>query len=99
MAIKIDTGIVSTTANQIANTNQKISDDFSSVDAAISTLSRNWEGAASDAALWAFSNIRNRYYDNRYAVVNDLVAFMKNQVGEGYEQTETAIVSAASAFK
>ena len=54
---------------------------------------------ASDAAFRKFNNIKNTYYDNRFKVVNDMVNFMKKQVGEGYEQTETAIVSAASAFK
>ena len=99
MAIKIDTNAVRTTATQIANTNQKISNDFSSVESAISNLNRNWDGMASDAAFRKFNNIKNTYYDNRYKVVNDMVNFMKKQVGEGYEQTETAIVSAASAFK
>lgn len=99
MAIKIDTNAVRTTAKLIANSNQKISNDFSSVESAISTLNKNWNGTASDAAFRKFNNIKNTYYDNRFKVVNDMVNFMRKQVGDGYEQTETAIVSAASAFK
>ncbi len=99
MAIKIDTNAVRTAATQIANTNQKISNDFSSVESAISSLNKNWDGTASDAAFRKFNNIKNTFYDNRFKVVNDMVNFMRKQVGEGYEQTETTIVSAASAFK
>lgn len=99
MAIKIDINAVRTAATQIADSNQEINNDFRSVESAISTLNRNWEGTASDAAFRKFSNLKNTYYDNRFKVVNDMVNFMKKQVGESYEQTETAIASAASAFK
>ncbi|HBM98592.1 MAG TPA: hypothetical protein DD413_04130 [Ruminococcus sp.] len=99
MAIKIDTNAVRAAAAQIANTNQKISSDFSSVESAITSLNRNWEGTASDAAFRKFNNIKNTYYSNRFNAVNDMVNFMRRQVGEGYEQTEAAIASAASAFK
>lgn len=99
MAIKIDTGAVRTTASQIANVNKKINDDFSAVETAINNLNKNWDGSASDTAIRKFQNIKSTYYNNRYNVVNDMVNFMLKQVGEGYEKAETAIVSAASAFK
>ena len=99
MAIQIDTNKVKTVATQIATTNQKISSDFSAVESAISNLNRNWDGTASNVASKKFNNIKNMYYDNRFNVVNDMVNFMKNQVGESYEKLESAIVSAASAFK
>lgn len=99
MAIKINTGTVSATATQIANVNKKIKNDFSSVETAINNLNRSWDGNASDTAMSKFKSIKNTYYDNRYNVVNDMVNFMKKQVGEGYDNVEKAIVSAASAFK
>ena len=99
MAVKINTGTVSTAATQIANVNRKIKNDFSSVETAVSNLNKNWEGSASETAMSKFKSIKSAYYDNRYNVVNDMVNFMKKQVGEGYDNVETAIVSAASAFK
>ena len=78
---------------------QKIKNDFSSVESAINSLNNNWDGSASDAAVRKFQNIRNNHYNNRFNVINDMVNFMLNQVGEGYEKTETTISSAASAFK
>lgn len=99
MAIKIDTSRVRSTASQISTMNKKIKNDFSSVESAINSLNNNWDGSASDAAVRKFQNIKNNYYNNRFNVVNDMVNFMLNQVGEGYEKTETTISSAASAFK
>ncbi len=99
MSIKIDTNIVRTTAVQIAATNQKISDDFSPLENAISNMNSNWSGTASNAALEKFRNIKSTFYDDRFLVINDMVNFMNKQIGDGYETTETAITSAASAFK
>lgn len=99
MAIKIDTSRVRSTASQISTMNKKIKNDFSSVESAINSLNNNWDGSASDAAVRKFQNIRNNHYNNRFNVINDMVNFMLNQVGEGYEKTETTISSAASAFK
>lgn len=99
MAIKIDTGAVRNTARQIAKTNQKINEDFSSVNSAITNLNNNWDGTASDAAMRKFQNIKNIFLDSRYNVVNNIVNFMNVQIGDGYEKTETSIATAASAFK
>lgn len=99
MAIKVNTAIVRSTASQISSINNKIKNDFSTIDTAINNLNANWDGSASDAAIRKFQNIKNNYYNNRYNVVNDMVNFMLKQVGEGYESTETVVSSAASAFK
>ena len=99
MAIKINTGAVSTAATQIAKINQNINNDFSMVESAMNTLNRSWDGGASDNAIRKYQNIKNNYYQNRYNVIQQLVNFMRKQAGEGYEKTEQAIQSAAAAFK
>jgi len=99
MAIKINTGAVSTAATQIAKINQNISNDFSMVESAMNTLNRSWDGGASDNAIRKYQNIKNNYHQNRYDVIKQMVNFMRKQAGEGYEKTEQAIQSAASAFK
>ena len=99
MAIKVNTAVIKSTASQISSVNKKINNDFSTVESAINTLNRNWDGSASDNAIRKFQSIKNNFYNNRYNVVNDMVNFMLKQVGEGYENTETTVSSAASAFK
>lgn len=99
MAIKVDTSAVATTAQDIYNKNKTIREDFVCVDAAIQRLGESWDGTASDRAMEAFRHIKNSYCDNRYNVVDNLVNYMKNQVGDSYEKTEASISSAAQAFK
>ena len=99
MAIKVNTAVVKSTANQIATVNKNIKNDFTAVQNAINSLNTNWDGSASEAAFRKFNDIKNKHYDKRYGVVNDMVSFMLKQVGENYEGTETIISSAASAFK
>ena len=99
MAIMINTGIVITTATQIDKVNKNIKNDFSFVEAAVNDLNRSWDSSASDHAIFKFHSIKNTYYNNRYNIVNDMVNFMKKQVNEGYDKVETAVASAASAFK
>lgn len=99
MAIKVNTALVKSTANQIAVVNKNIKNDFTSVQNAINSLNTNWDGSASEAAFRKFNDIKSKHYEKRYSVVNDMVNFMLKQVGENYERTETIISSAASAFK
>ena len=99
MAIKIDTEIVRSTASKISFENKKINYDFSAAESAVKTLGRYWEGNAYDVAATKFRSIKNDFSSNRFNVVNDMVNFMLKQVAEEYENTETAISSAASAFK
>lgn len=99
MAINVNIAVVKSTAYQIATVNKNIKNDFTAVQKAINSLNNNWDGTASDAAFRKFNNIKNTYYDNRFNIVNDMVNFMRKQVGEGYEDTEATVSSAASAFK
>ncbi len=99
MALKVNTNAIRTAATSIAKKNKNIKDDFSSVEKVMNELDANWEGTASNSAISKYKNIKNTYYNNRYEVINDMVNFMKKQAGDGYENVETTVVSAASAFK
>lgn len=99
MAIQINTPAVIATADQIDTLNKRIRDDLSDIDSAIRTLQHSWEGNASASCVNKYDYIKGSFSDVRFSVVNDLVAFMLNQVAEGYETVEKAVASAASAFK
>lgn len=99
MAIKIDTGKVVETANQIATYNKKIRDDFQEVKDAMEQLNKHWDSNASGQAIQKFQGIRKDFVEQRYATVDQLVSFLMHQVGANYEETETRIQSAADAFK
>lgn len=99
MPIKVNTAAVLNTANEIDTINRSIRDDFAAVVSAISALNRNWDGSASNTGIGKLNYIKKNFVDNRFNVVNDYAAFMRQIVGEGYEATEKAAVTAASAFK
>ncbi|MBE6766527.1 MAG: hypothetical protein E7550_02955 [Ruminococcaceae bacterium] len=99
MAISVDTGKVDLAANNIRKYNSKIREDFSEVQSAINSLNSAWDGRACDNAMNAFNNLRDNYRDSRYAVVDNLVVFLKQQVAANYDHTESQIHTAAEAFK
>lgn len=97
--IIVDTEKVKATANSIANYNNKIRDDFSSVESAIKSLDSSWNSNAASSGIGAFHDIKNAYHEERYSVVNNFVTFLHKQVDPNYNQTETMNKSLADAFK
>ncbi len=99
MSIKVNTEAVRSVANAMSLKNEEITKDFLELENKIAPLDRAWNGSASECAVQAFFNIKNTYNDRRSKVVEEFIGFMLTQVGERYEKTETAIHSAADAFK
>ncbi len=87
------------TANRIKTINDQIRAEFADVQKAINSLDGEWDGSAASNAMAKFASIRNAYCDARYNVVDNYVAFLHQQVGEGYTQTESVNKSLADAFK
>ena len=99
MDIQINTAAVSSAADQIDNLNKKLRTEMSELESAIKSLQRNWDGSAADTGINKFNYIKNNTDEARYSVINNLVSFLKIQVGENYEITEQSVSKAASAFK
>lgn len=97
--LKVNAGQVIASANKIKNLNDQMRDGFSSVQDAITRLDGVWDGSAATNAISKFNSIKNSYCDSRYKVVDNFVAFLHQQVGEGYVQTENVNKSLADAFK
>lgn len=98
-SIKVNTAAVVQAAGRIAQHNADIRDDFEEVENAVKSMNQVWDGSAANKAASIFWELKENYKEPRYQVVNVLTNFMLQAVGESYEQTETALVSAASAFK
>ena len=97
--VQINTALVIDAANSIANENLALKNSYADLDAIISTLRKNWAGTACDLCCKKADYIKRQFKDARFAVVADFVRFMRLQVSEGYETTETVLSSAADAFK
>lgn len=99
MAIKINTGAIANSATRISRYNNNIKNSLSSVEQAVNSLNRSWDSGISDLAVNSFFHIKRTYADSRYIVIDDMRKFLVNIAGEGYENTESAVESVASAFK
>ena len=97
--LKVDVEQVVNTANRIKKLNTEMKDGFSSVQDAIKKLDDTWESSAATNAMTKFNAIKNSYCEARYTVVDNFVAFLHQQVGQGYTQTENVNKSLAEQFK
>ena len=99
MAIQINTASVMQAADNISAENQALRNSYEEIDKAISVLKTSWNGTASDMCSQRANNIKTVFKDTRYAVIDSFVRFMRAQVSENYETTETVISNVADAFK
>ncbi len=97
--LKINTNSAVNAAANIKTINGQIREGFSSVQTAITQLGNAWEGFAATSSISKFNEIKSRFPDARYSVVDNYVNFLLQQVGEGYVQTEETNKSLADAFK
>lgn len=97
--LKINTESAVVAAGQIRSINNQIRDGFAKVQDSMTMLEREWEGPVATNSIGVFREIRSRYPEARYSVLNNFVIFLLKQVGEGYVQTEEANNSLADAFK
>lgn len=97
--LKINTDYVVSAATKIKNYNAQIRAELANVQNAISQLNAEWDGSAANSTINKFNEIKSKFSDARYAVVDNYVNFMFQQVGEGYTQTEEVNKSLADAFK
>ena len=97
--LKVNTEAAITAANNIKLCNTQIRDNFPTVQNAINQLNNSWDGSASNAAISKFNEIKSKFSDARYNVLDNYVNFLLQQVGEGYTQTEEVNVSLAEQFK
>lgn len=97
--LKINTDSVVTAATNIKTINRQIRDGFSSVQNAVTQLDNAWDGSAATNAIGKFNEIKNKYPNSRYNVIDSFASFLLQQVGERYVQTEDGIKSLAKEFK
>lgn len=97
--MQVNTEAVVTAAWNLKGLNNQIRNDFSAMQSAISQLDGSWDGSAATSAISKFNEIKSKFYDARYKVVDNYANFLLRQVGEAYTQTEKAHKSLADAFK
>lgn len=97
--LKINAQQVVASANRIKNLNTKMKNGFADVQTAVQKMDNAWDSPAASAALSKFNSIKNTYCQARYDALDNFVAFLHQQVGQGYDQAEAANKSLADQFK
>lgn len=97
--LRMNTDKVKITATNIHKINENLHQSFSSVESALNRLYGSWDGDASWRAEQEYGKIRNKYEGQRYAVIENYIKFLTQQVETGYVQTEDANKKLADAFK
>ena len=97
--IKIDTAQVLEIANNLSNLNDELQTNLQEAQKAITKLESVWQGEAATATIEAINSFASDYFQNYYDVINQYVEFLKKNVAEGYENTETANTTLADSFK
>ena len=97
--LQVNTDVVKAFATDIEVINAQIRDGFFEVQSAINQLDSTWDGRASENSIRVFNDIKAKYTDSRYVIMDNYVKYLKQVVGEGDEQTENANIALADYFK
>ena len=97
--LKINTDAAVAAADAIQRLNDRNRNDFEEVQTAIAKLDVVWDGQAAAYTMDKFNELKAKFPEAQYRVIDNYVQFLLQQVGEGYVQTEKANESLADAFK
>ena len=97
--IKINTDQVTILANNIIYQYEKMREEFDMADQAVKRLNDAWDGPAATNAIGKFNQMKTQICEQRYKELDNYVSFLFQQVGVGYDNTESVNKSLADQFK
>ena len=92
--IRINTDEVRAIASEIERINGQLKEQLEMGKKQIDNLGNTWTGKAADDTRSEFNGFAAKYFQ-----IQQYVTFLRRNVAEGYDQTETANSSLAEAFK
>ncbi len=97
--IKMDTDAVKLAADNIATLNGNMKDTLNELSKTVGKLRSSWEGKAAENCIGKFNDMNSAYGEARHTAINNVVVFLKQQIGEGYEEQEKVNISLAELFR
>jgi len=97
--IKVSTAQVSEIAATIEGLNTRLAEELKTSQNTIKNLSNTWEGEASQATISAYDGFAAKYFQTYHDILDNYVKFLRNNVEQGYFETETANTNLSDAFK
>lgn len=101
--MRIDTDKIRDIANNISYDNKKLDEEFKNVKVAMSYTFNNWVSPAKDYCDAKFNRICRTYIGDastsRYNAIQSYVKYLKEYIGDVYDEVEIENTSLADAFK
>ena len=97
--ITIDSEQVLSIASSIENDNKQLQELLNDSKTAVDSLSSYWTGKASDETRSSYDSFASKYFQTYHDVLDQYVKFLRTNVAEQYQQTETVNTQLADAFK
>jgi len=98
-SIRTDTDQVLQIASSLEGLNRDLSNELKNSKQTIDGLADIWQGEAARATITAFDSFSAKYFQTYEDVITQYVKFLRTNVAAGYEETETANIGLADAFK
>ena len=95
---RISTDQVLAIANELDTYNKRLNEITSEGKGFFEALSTHWTGEASQKSFENFSNFADRYKDLHEKTLNSYIDFLKVNVSQGYEETESDNINLADAY-
>lgn len=95
---RISTDQVLAIANELDTYNKRLNELTSEGKGFFEALSSRWTGEASQKSFDNFSNFANRYKELHEKTLNSYIEFLKVNVSQGYEETESDNINLADAY-
>lgn len=99
ITMKLDTDQVRAIASQIENDNNQLKELLENTKGTIDSLSSVWTGQAAEETRVSYEQFANKFFQQYYDVLDQYVKFLRTNVAEQYEETETINTRLADAFK
>ena len=97
--LKINTDLVSSVATSLSTLNTQMNEGYSSVASSVQRMDACWDGSAATKAITKINEIKSTLVDARFDVLKNYVQFLRQQIGVGYDTTETNNKSLADTLK
>lgn len=97
--IRVNTAQIEQTASNIENLNKRMTEELTKSKAVIDNLSNTWEGEAAQETIASFDKFAARYFQSYEDIISQYVKFLRENVEQGYIETEIANTALADYFK
>ncbi len=95
-AQSINTQVIRDAASTIQQQNNDLYEELMASNQTVASLSGVWTGEGADATRSTYNQFATKYAAEYQEMLNNYVRFLNEAAGQGYEDTERSVTSAAS---